>query len=115
MNDDGFSEFKALVVILFTEMFLLFFADALASIIIGRKLLFSTQQTNVVIAIAILLAMGRSNYWLVEDDKWTRFKEEFDAYPVRTLVLSRIALAVLIIGSFVAALVTGSVVRKLPW
>ena len=115
MGDDGLSTFKALVVILFAEMCLVIDVDCIASIIIGRLLLPSSKQTMTVILVAILFATSSANYrWLVKNDNWARFKEEFDSYPIRKRIIGQAAIAGFVTLPFAGLLLLGSITRKLP-
>jgi hypothetical protein len=115
VSDDGFSDFKALVVVLAIEYFLLADAAGLASVLAGRLLIPTERRGLVTVVAAVVFGLGFANYRCIwKDGKWSRFKSEFDFYSVRVRVFGQIALVAAVIVSFVGVVVIGGFTRTLP-
>lgn len=114
LRDDRFSDFKALSIILFTESCLLLDTLAVASILAGHLFVPRTTGTNIIGYVFVLVCLADINYRLLKrNDNWSRFKQEFDAYPWWGRVLGRLAVGSVVIGSFLAVLILGTFTRTL--
>jgi hypothetical protein len=115
LYDDGFSDFKALVILLMIECFVMVDVGGLASILVGRLLLPTTTSMMLITYLPILLAFSIANYeLLLKDQRWAKFKGEFDSYSTRTQIVGWIVVIGFIALSLGELAVIASITRTLP-
>lgn len=113
--DDGWEDWKALLVITVAMLFAAFTVTFLLSIGFQHFLLPTSSERFLIVWGPITIGLAFTNYYaLVADRKWVRFEAEFRHYSRTMLVWSGIAVWATLILFIVLAYWTGSIASKFP-
>jgi hypothetical protein len=115
LYDDGYSDWKALAVMCCVEIMAIMAAVFIASLILGHRILPNSKLSEYLWAIGIGTAVAAINYYVLQvDDRWARFKPEFEGYSARGRFLGRLAIFAAIIAIAAAALFSAAAAKHLP-
>lgn len=112
--DDGFDDFKAGVVILWTEGLLLMTTLGVIEVAVGHRFL---PPKRVFIMFSILVVLGLialNDYVLLSKPRVARCEAEFKSLGGRQRMWGRLAVLAFILGSFAAVILVAGLVRELP-
>ena len=113
--DDGFSDVKALAVIVCSELLILMGVLCIAFLGVGYRFLPVHGALSFVMAGALSLAVTGLNYYaLCYENRWIRFKAEFETYSVTTRVFSGLAITAVVFGIILASMMAAAAASHLP-